>query len=92
MQENVNEKVRGSVGGVQSSLNKIFSLIKFTLVIIFSDISYFGSLIILSLLSIIVSFFLYLIYSVIANIKYKNSIRYKNNKSIEGIVNEGVRF
>lgn len=63
MQEKVDSKERGSVGGVQSSLNQLFDLIKFTLVILFSDISYFGTLVIVSCLCSLLSTIMYGVYA-----------------------------
>ena len=48
MQENVRERERGVVNGVQHSLNMFMDVIKFTLVIFLPYIETFGYLIILS--------------------------------------------
>ena len=48
MQENVRERERGVVNGVQHSLNMFMDVIKFTLVIMLPYIETFGYLIILS--------------------------------------------
>jgi len=48
LQENVTERKRGVVGGVQNSLNSSFNLLKFCLVLIMPDQHMFGILIILS--------------------------------------------
>ena len=52
LQENVEEKKRGTVGGVQSSLNSSFNLLKFCLVLIMPMENMFGLLVILSFIFI----------------------------------------
>jgi len=52
MQENVLEKERGVVGGVQNSLNMLIDMLKFALVIALPQIEIFGVHIILSFLFI----------------------------------------
>lgn len=64
MQESVNENERGVVGGVQNSINQLMDLIKFTLVIVLPDVSYYGYLVIGSVSATFLSFILYLIYSI----------------------------
>lgn len=71
MQENIDEKERGVVGAVQSSLNQIFDLIKFTLVILFSDTYYYGFLVILSVAATFVSLCLYSTYAFKVEFKKK---------------------
>ncbi|CAH1790412.1 unnamed protein product [Owenia fusiformis] len=63
IQENVHESDRGAVNGVQNSLNSLFDLIKFTLVIILPSPHTFGILIILSVLFICLGAVSYAIYS-----------------------------
>ena len=55
LQENVAEKERGIVNGVQNSLNMLFDLIKFVLVICVHHIYYFGYLIIVSFSFIVIA-------------------------------------
>ena len=71
MQENIDEKERGVVGGVQNSLNQIFDLIKFTLVILFSDTSFYGFLVILSVTATFISLCLYSVYAFKVEFKKK---------------------
>ena len=47
-QENVEEEKRGVIGGVQTSLNSFFDLVKFVIVLFLPDSHTFGILIILS--------------------------------------------
>ena len=47
-QENVAEKERGVVGGVQNSLNMLLDMLKFVAVILLPDIHTFGYLVIMS--------------------------------------------
>ena len=63
IQEGVEEKERGSVGAVQTSINNIFSLTKFTVVILFNDISQYGFLVIMSVSAVLISFCMYLMYT-----------------------------
>ena len=55
LQENVAEKERGIVNGVQNSLNMLFDLIKFVLVICVPHVYYFGYLIIVSFSFIVIA-------------------------------------
>lgn len=64
IQENVDEKERGVVGGVQSSICRIFDLIKFVSVMFLSDITKYGYLVIISISAVFVAFCLYLIYAI----------------------------
>ena len=52
LQENVQERERGVVNGVQNSLNMLMDLLKFTLVIMVPQIHLFGFLIIISFIFI----------------------------------------
>lgn len=73
MQENVDECERGTVGGVQASLNKIFDLIKFGLVICLSDISYYGYLVIISVVMTSSSLVLFSVYVIKERVELKNN-------------------
>lgn len=64
IQESVDEKERGVIGGVQSSINRIFDLLKFIFVIIFSDVTQYGYLVIISVVGVIFSFILYTVYAI----------------------------
>lgn len=59
------ESKRGLIGGVQNSLNTVFDLIKFAVVIFLSDISQYGYLVIVSILAVLTAFALYTSYVVI---------------------------
>ncbi len=62
IQESVDEKERGTIGGVQSSLNRLFDLIKYVCVMFLSDIRQYGYLVIISASAIFVAICLYVIY------------------------------
>jgi iron-regulated transporter 1 len=62
IQESVDEKERGTIGGVQSSLNRLFDLIKYISVVFLPDIKQYGYLVIISASSIFVAICLYMIY------------------------------
>ena len=62
IQENVSEKERGIVGGVQHSLNQIFQLIKFGLVILLPKMPTYGYLAIISYGAVFIGFLLFTIY------------------------------
>lgn len=64
IQENVEEEQRGVIGGVQNSLNRIFDLIKFVSVMLLSDVSQYGYLVVISVSAVIVAFCLYLVYAI----------------------------
>ena len=72
MQENVDEDERGTVAGVQNSLNQIFDLFKFVLVIALSDISYYGFLVIISVFATFLSGILYTVFA----LKEKSRLEY----------------
>lgn len=72
MQESVDEDERGTVAGVQSSLNQIFDLFKFVLVIALSDISYYGFLVIISVFATFLSGILYTVFA----LKEKSRLEY----------------
>lgn len=63
---------RGTVAGAQNSLNQIFDLFKFVLVIALSDISYYGFLVIISVLATFLSGILYTVYAM----KEKSRLEY----------------
>lgn len=63
-QENIKENERGVIGGVQSSLNTFFDLVKYLAVIVFNDVNQYGYLVIMSTSAIFISFCLYVIYSI----------------------------
>lgn len=63
IQEAVTEKERGIVGGVQRSINQIFQLIKFVIVIFLPNMSRYGYLVIFSYCSVFTGFTLFTIYT-----------------------------
>ena len=65
IQENVDEKQRGIIGGAQNSFNTIFDLIKYFLVIVLSDVSQYGFLVIVSVTAVFSSAMLYIVYAMI---------------------------
>ena len=65
IQENVEEKQRGLIGGAQNSFNTIFDLIKYFLVIVLSDVTQYGYLVIVSVTAVSSSAILYIIYAII---------------------------
>ena len=65
IQENVAEEERGLVGGVQSSLNQIFQLAKFGLVIFLPRMPSYGFLAIISYVAVFIGFILFTIYTCI---------------------------
>jgi hypothetical protein len=71
IQESVDEKQRGIVGGVQGSLNMIFDLFKYTSVMFFSTMNKYGYLVIISFCAVSVSVTLYLAYFCISSIRGK---------------------
>lgn len=71
IQESVDEKERGVVGGVQGSLNMIFDLFKYTSVMFFSKMDKYGYLVIISFSAVSVSATLYLAYFCISSIRGK---------------------
>ena len=70
IQESVNEKERGIIGGTQNSLNKIFDLIKYVCVILLSDVSQYGYLVIISVSAVSTACFLLIIYAVIKSVSH----------------------
>jgi iron-regulated transporter 1 len=64
IQESVDEKKRGIIGGVQSSLNTIFDLIKYGAVILLSDVTQYGYLTIISISAVFIAFCLYTSYTI----------------------------
>jgi len=64
LQEGVEEQVRGTVGGVQNSLNSILDTIKYILVIVFPDEDTFGYLVMASVATILVGALFYIIYAI----------------------------
>ena len=63
-QEGVEEQVRGTVGGVQNSLNSILDVIKYLLVIVLPDEDTFGYLVLASVATILVGALFYIIYAI----------------------------
>ena len=63
LQENVADKERGVVGGVQSSLNRFMDLLKFLLVVCLPNPESFGILIIISFLFVVMGDLSYTYYS-----------------------------
>ena len=62
-QEGVEEQFRGTVGGVQDSLNSIMETIKFLLVIILPDENSFGYLVLASVATVLLGSLFYLVYA-----------------------------
>ena len=65
IQENVDENQRGIIGGAQNSFNTIFDLVKYFLVIILSDVTQYGYLVIVSVMAVSSSALLYIVYALI---------------------------
>jgi hypothetical protein len=65
IQENVDENKRGIIGGVQSSLNRLFDLIKYGAVILLSDVHKYGFLVIMSISAVFSAYLLYIAYTAI---------------------------
>jgi hypothetical protein len=65
IQESVAEEERGLVGGVQNSLNQIFQLSKFGLVIFLPKMDTYGYLAIVSYVAVLIGFILFTIYTCI---------------------------
>ncbi len=80
IQESVREEERGTIGGVQTSLNRCFALIKYALVVFLSDVRQYGYLVIASAFAVLVAFFLYIVYVCLH--------AYKANESYEQFWNE----
>ena len=72
IQENVEEKKRGIIGGVQNSMNSIFELIIHVLVFIWSDASQYGYLVIVSSSAVSTSALLYIFYVIVETTNAKN--------------------
>ena len=64
VQEGVEEQFRGTVGGVQNSLNSIMDTIKFLLVIVLPDEDTFGYLVMASVATIVVGTIFYIMYAI----------------------------
>ncbi len=62
IQESVREEERGTIGGVQNSLNRCFALVKYVLVVFLSDVKQYGYMVIASACAVLIAFCLYLIY------------------------------
>ena len=62
-QEGVEEQFRGTVGGVQDSLNSVMETIKFLLVIILPDENSFGYLVLASVATVLLGSLFYLVYA-----------------------------
>ncbi|CAF2056921.1 unnamed protein product [Rotaria magnacalcarata] len=62
-QERVPEKIRGRIGGTQHSLNQLFDLIRYTLIICLPHMPQFGYHICLSVLSVFTASLIYTIWS-----------------------------
>lgn len=62
-QGNVEEHIRGKIGGVQGALNSTFDLLKFALVLIFPRIADFGYLVFASFFSVLCGTVLYSTYA-----------------------------
>jgi iron-regulated transporter 1 len=89
IQESVNENDRGVIGGVQSSLNRIFDLIKYVCVVFLSDIKQYGYLVIISASAIFAAICLYMIYVVLfltrnkySQVSTRNSDEEENKSTI----------
>ncbi|RNA31413.1 solute carrier family 40 member 1 [Brachionus plicatilis] len=63
-QEKIKEEERGVVGGVQSSINMFFDLVKYLAVIALNDVNQYGYLVIMSVSAVSISFCLYIAYSI----------------------------
>ena len=63
-QESVEEQFRGTVGGMQDSLNSISETTKFLLVIILPNEETFGYLVLASVATVLVGMLFYVIYAV----------------------------
>jgi iron-regulated transporter 1 len=96
MQENVDESERGTVGGVQNSLNNLINLIKFALVIWLNQIDQFGILVAVSVAAVFISFCLYFSFTINRLLKEKylkvpvNETRIIRKSMIEMAVNEDI--
>ncbi|CAF3361808.1 unnamed protein product [Rotaria sp. Silwood1] len=62
-QERVPEKIRGRIGGTQHSLNQLFDLLRYTLIICLPRMTQFGYHICLSVLSVFTASLIYTIWS-----------------------------
>jgi iron-regulated transporter 1 len=69
IQESVDQDERGVIGGVQNSMNKIFDTLKYFCVILFSEITQYGYLVILSVSAVFISYILYIGYVMCTTIK-----------------------
>ena len=82
IQESVPKDQRGIVGGVQNSLNQIFELIKFGLVIILPTMPKYGYLVIISFFAVFTGFILLTIFTFLIFFKKTNQINALNNREI----------
>ena len=71
IQENVGEKERGTIGGVQNSLNRFFDLIKYICVLFLSDVTQYGYLVIISATAIFSAICFIVLFVVLYTIKNK---------------------
>ena len=62
-QEGVDEQFRGTVGGVQNSLNSILETVKYLLVIVLPDEDTYGYLVLASVATILVGTLFYVVYA-----------------------------
>ena len=62
-QEGVEEQFRGTVGGVQNSLNSILETVKYLLVIVLPDEDTYGYLVLASVATILVGTLFYMVYA-----------------------------
>jgi hypothetical protein len=89
IQENVAETERGTVGGVQNSLNQLFELIKYSCVIVMPEINKYGYLVTISMITVFISFIFYSIFyfSTLCNSVYSDKFSNNKNDNIETQVN-----
>ena len=64
LQEGVEEQFRGTVGGVQNSLNSILETVKYLLVIVLPDEDTYGYLVLASVATILVGTLFYMVYAI----------------------------
>lgn len=101
-QENIKENERGVVGGVQSSINMFFDLVKYLAVIILNDVNQYGYLVIMSVSGVFISFCLYTVYAIKIGFKNepnvneskirKSMIKYSRNEDNKESVRETDSF
>lgn len=78
-QQEVEEAIRGKIGGVQDALNSTFDLLKYALVLIFPQPVYFGYLVFASYFSVFCGALLYTTYS---RCGCRNLSRSENNTAV----------